>query len=292
MSGAEGGIEMETTGEHRDQVNEYYRQVMDGHAYIRETIDALLETLDKRIRRLQRPPRILELGCHAGVSTGWILDRWPAAEIVVQDTREDLIAMARERIGEGRVELHLGPVETVTRPVDIVVSIARHHHLPHDYLSSLRHVLGSGGIYLLAEELCPEYCAGEHAARIAAAEALHIVGGYVLTSGAELASYRALGALPAHVLDLEKLRRRALWRWYRFVVDHAVDRGYYDIAVAELQSTHDDLITGSDAEHKFSPLIVERQFALAGFQLLSKQQIGPPDDAERQAMVVYEYALP
>jgi SAM-dependent methyltransferase len=281
---------MESTSESRHQVNEYYRQVMEGHAYIRETIDTLLDALGTCVRRLGRPPRILELGCHAGVSTQWLLERWPDAEIVVQDVRDDLIEMARDRVGAGRVEFHHGPVETLARPVDIVVSIARHHHLPHDYLSGVRGVLGPGGVYLLAEELCPEYCADEHAARVARAEVLHIVGGYVLTSRDEVESYRALGTMPAHVRDLEEHRRRALWRWYRFVVDHAVERGCYDIAVAELQSAHDDLITGSDAEHKFSPLIVERQFALAGFELSTKQTIGPPDDPQRQAMVVYEYA--
>lgn len=283
---------METVIDRREQVNDWYRQMLDGHAYIRETIDVLLDTLGARIRRLGRPPRILELGCHAGISTEWLLERWPEAEIVVQDEHEDLIDIAKERVGARRVEFHVGPVETLAQPVDIVMSIARHHHLPDGYLAGVRQVLKSGGVYLLAEELCPEYCAGEHAARIAQAEVLHIVGGYVLTSNADVESYRAGGALPAHVLDLENLRRRALWRWYRFVVDHAVERGCYGTAIAELQSTHDDLITGSDAEHKFSPLIVERQFALAGFQLLSKRPVGPADDPERQAMVVYEYALP
>jgi SAM-dependent methyltransferase len=282
---------MESVIDRRQQVNDWYRQMLDGHAYIRETIDALLEMLGARIGAFDRRPRVLELGCHAGITTEWILARWPEVEIVVQDEHADLIEMARDRVGAGRVEFHVGPVETIARPVDIVVSVARHHHLPHDYLTGVRKVLAPGGVYLLAEELCPEYCAGEHAARIAQAEQLHIVGGYVLTSQADVESYRAGGQLPDHVLDLENLRRRALWRWYRFVVDHAVERGHYGTAIAELQSTHDDLITGSDAEHKFSPLIVERQFALAGFRLLSRRPIGPPDDPERQSMIVYEFAL-
>jgi len=282
---------MEAVSESRRQVNEYYRQVIDGHVYMRDTIDALLEMLGDRIRKIDRPPRILELGCHAGVTTEWILERWPDAEIVVQDERDDLVDMARERVGEGRAAFHAGPVETISRPVDIVVSFARHHHLPDGYLAGVRGVLSPGGVYLLAEELCPEYCTGEHAARVAEAEALHIVGGYVFTSRAEVESYRAGGKPPDHVRDMENLRRRALWRWYRFVVDHAVERGVYDIAVAELQSTHDDLITGSEAEHKFSPLIVERQFALAGFRLSSRRRIGPLDEPERQSMIVYEYAL-
>lgn len=282
---------MQTVIEKRQQVNDWYRSMLEGHAYLRETIDALLEVMGERIRRFDRRPRILELGCHAGVSTEWILERWPEAEVIVQDEHEDLIDMARERVGADRVQFHVGPVETLPQPVDIVMSIARHHHLPHEYLSGVRKVLAPGGVYVLAEELCPEYCAGEHAARVSQAEVLHIVGGYVLTSKSDVESYRADGALPAHVLDLENLRRRALWRWYRFVVDQAVERGCYGTAIAELQSTHDDLITGSEAEHKFSPLIVERQFALAGFQLASKRPVGPPDDPERQSMVVYEYAL-
>jgi SAM-dependent methyltransferase len=282
---------METVIDKRQQVNDWYRHMLDGHAYLRETIDALLDTLGARIRRFGRPPRILELGCHAGVSTEWILERWPEAEIIVQDEHDDLIEIARERVGSERVQFHVGPVESVTQPVDIVVSIARHHHLPHDYLAGVRKILAPGGVYVLAEELCPEYCAGEHAARVAQANVLHIVGGYVLTSDAEVEAYRAQGSLPAHVVDLENLRRRALWRWYRFVVDQAVERGQYGTAIAELKSTHDDLITGSEAEHKFSPLVVERQFALAGFQRLSKRPVGPPDDPERQSMVVYEFAL-
>jgi SAM-dependent methyltransferase len=282
---------MVTTSEYQHQISEYYRQVMDGHVYIRDTIDALLDMLGERIRHLGRPPSILELGCHAGVPTEWILERWPNAEITVQDEREELIEMARERLANKRVAYHAGPVETLGRKFDFVVSIARHHHLPHDYLEGVRGVLAPGGVYLLAEELCPEYCAGEHAQRIARADVLHIIGGYVLTSQADVAAYETDGTIPTYALELEQLRRRALWRWYRFVVDYAVDRECYDIAVAELQSAHDDLITGSAAEHKFSPSIVDRQFALAGFRQLSKREVGPADDPELQSMGAFEYAL-
>jgi hypothetical protein len=104
-------------------------------------------------------------------------------------------------------------------------------------------------------------------------------------------AFQQNGALAPSTLELERRRQIALWRWYRFVVDDAVNRGYVDVAVGELQSTHDDLITGSDAEHKFSPLIVERQFALAGFQRLSKTLIGPAEHPERQSMFVYEHGL-
>jgi hypothetical protein len=166
--------------------------------------------------------------------------------------------------------------------------VARHHHLPHEYLQELGAVLPVGSWYIAADELCPEYCQGEHAERIARAELIHVEGGYVLTNERELRAYQQEGTVPDAAREMEELRRRALWRWYRYVVDEAVERGYFDIAVGELQSTHDDLITGSDAEHKLSPLIVERQFELAGFERVSKTLIGPADEPEHQSMFVYQ----
>lgn len=282
---------MAIVSERQHQINEYYRQVMDGHAYIRETFDVLLDMLGERIRRHDGPPRILELGCHAGVSTEWFLERWPDVQITIQDDHDDMIDMARERLAGKHVTYHVGPVESLPHEFDIVVSIARHHHLPHDYLGGVRKVMAPSGVYLLAEELCPEYCADEHAQRIARAEVLHIIGGHVLTSQAEVAAYEKDGTIPPHAAELERLRRRALWRWYRFVVDYAVEHDCWDIAVAELQSTHDDLITGSDAEHKFSPLIVDRQFTLAGFRQVAKRVVGPTDAPELQSMLVLAYEL-
>ena len=61
--------------------------------------------------------------------------------------------------------------------------------------------------------------------------------------------------------------------------------------MSELKSTCDDFVTGSGAEHKLSPLIMEKQFELAGFRRLSRQLIGPTDEPERQSMFVYEYGL-
>jgi len=283
---------MANASEAQNQVNEYYRQVMDGHAYLRATFDALLDMLGDRIGQFDRPPSVLEVGCHAGVSTEWFLERWPDLDITVQDDEhEDMIEMARERLADQRVTYHAGPVETLGRKFDIVVSIARHHHLPPNYVEGVRSVLAPGGTYLLAEELCPEYCDDEHGERVAQAEVLHIIGGYVLTSRADVAAYQKDGTIPDYARELEQRRRLALWRWYRFVVDYAVEHDYYDIAVAELQSAHDDLITGSDAEHKFSPSIVNRQLELAGFRQLAERHLGPDDSPELQSMVVFEYAL-
>jgi len=269
----------------------YYARAIEGHVYIRETLDAFMAILAGRIGRLTRPPRILELGSHAGIITALLLERWPDASLQISDDDDALVAMSRRRLGDHRVSYHSGSLESVEQDLDFAISVARHHHLPHDYLGNLRPLMTRETVYVLADELCPEYCHGPDAARIEEAEVIHVVGGYVLTTHAEVHAFKQTGAIPAPARDLERLRQRALWRWYRFVVDEAVERGYFDIAVGELQSTHDDLITGSDAEHKFSPLIVERQFALAGFQLLSKHSLGPADDAARQSMFVYEFSL-
>jgi SAM-dependent methyltransferase len=271
-------------------VDEYYRRVLDGHVFIRETVEAWLSAIGERVRSLGPRPRILELGSHAGILTQALLTRWPHLEIVVNDDNKEMLELARQRLGDQRVTFHAGPLETLGHSADLVVSIARHHHLPHDYLARLWPLMREGAVYVLGDELCPEYCAGELGSRIHGAEVIFMAGGYVLTSKDEVAAYRKSGSIPPQALELEGLRQRSLWRWYRFVVDYAVEAGYFDIAQSELQSTHDDLITGSDAEHKFSPSIVERQFALARFERLSKRLIGPPDDPTRQSMYVYEFA--
>ena len=269
-------------------VTAYYDRAMEGHVYVRDTIDATMEAVGARVDRLGDRPRILELGCHAGVLTEEMLARWPRAGFVVHDDNDELVGVARRRLAGRQVRFHTGALATLAQPVDLVVSVARHHRLPNGYLAGLRHVMKPGAAYVLADELCPEYCAGAHAERIARAQAMHIVGGYVLTSDQELAAFKERGVVPPEAAEIERLRQRALWRWYRFVVDAAVERGYLDIAVSELRSTHDDLITDSAAEHKFSPLVIERQLALAGLRPVSKRSIGPADEPELQSMFVLE----
>jgi len=278
-------------GDDLERVADLYRRAMEGHVDIGDTMDALLDAVGERIGRHRPHTRILHLGSHAGVVAETFLRRWPEAVIAIHDEDEDLIAMARRRLAGRSVEYYTGPIASISCQVDLVVSIARHHHLPHDYLEGLRLLMKPDAVYLLADELCPEYCEGEHRRRIERADVIHMAGGYVLTSRAEVAAFERTGGVPSDAHELEQLRRRALWRWYRFVIDHAVMHGYFDVAVGELQSTLDDFITGSDAEHKFSPLIVERQFALAGFRQLSKRSIGSPSDPALQSMFVYEYGV-
>jgi hypothetical protein len=163
--------------------------------------------------------------------------------------------------------------------------------MPHDYLEHVHRLIAPNGLYIFGDELCPEYCHGEHAARLARAEVLRFAGGYLLTSKVEIEAFDRDRTVPDHARELENLRRATLWRWYRFVVDFAVERGHFEVAASELGSAREDLITGSDAEHKFSASVVERQIALAGLRPLTKQLIGMQEPAERQSFFVYEVGL-
>jgi hypothetical protein len=271
-------------------VSEQYRRAVDGHVFIQSTFDALFETLARQRERFGPRPRVLELGSHAGFVTESLLARWPDFDIVVSDDDEALVALAQQRLSERTVRYHSKPLETLEERFDLVISVARHHHLEHGYLPAVRRVMKAESVYVLADELCPEYCGDEEIERIETARVLRIAGGYVFTSDAEFERFHEDGSVPRYASDLEARRQKALWRWYRFVVDHAVDRGYFDVAAAELQSARDDLVTGSKAEHKFSATIVEREFALAGFRRVSKRLIGPSENPERQSMFVYEFA--
>jgi hypothetical protein len=113
------------------------------------------------------------------------------------------------------VTIYTRPLQTWERPVDIFYSAGTHHHLPHDYLAKVRGLLAPGGVYVVDDEFCPEYCRDEHAKRLERADILHIEGGYVFTNARELAAFKRDGSLPGHVVDLERRRQQALWRWYR-----------------------------------------------------------------------------
>lgn len=273
------------------EVREYYHRAIEGHVFIRDTMDAVFDRVGQRLQCLGEDARVLELGSHAGFVSEQLLERWPNLRLVVQDEDEELVTMSRRRLPGRRIQYHTTSLATLEEPVSLVISVARHHHLPHDYLTALRGVMDASATYVLGDELCPEYCTNELRERVSCAEVLHVAGGYVLTSRADVEAFERDGTLPEHSVEMEQRRRRALWRWYRFVVDQAVERGYFDVAAGELRSASDDLVTGSDAEHKFSPSIVERQFALAGFRQVSKQPIGPRDEPDHQSMFVFEYAL-
>lgn len=259
-----------------------------GHPYLADTADAVVEAVVRHARRLGRPARIFEIGCASGILASRVAQSLPEAKVVACEELPELAALARRRLEGTGVELYTDRFTGWERPADILFSGGAHHHLDASYLPHARRMITEGGVYVLGDELCPEYCHGALAERIARAETIRFAGGYVLTSATEWAAYERDGTVPAAAEQMERRRKQALWRWYRFVVDHAMAGGHYDVAVAELGSTRDDLVTGSPAEHKMSPAIVERELALAGFAVRSRRVIGPADDTALQSFHVFE----
>lgn len=260
-----------------------------GHAHLAETADAVVDAVVRNARALGRPARIVELGCSSGLLASRIADLLPDASIVAVEEMPELAALARRRLGSTGVTLHTAAFERIAGPIDVLFTGGAHHHLEPSYLVHARRLLGATGVYVLGDELCPEYCHGELGERIARAELLYFAGGYVLTTAAEVAAYERDGTIPALAEAMERRRKQALWRWYRYVVDRAMAGGHYEVAIAELASTREDLVTGSPAEHKMSPAIVERELVLAGFALRSRRILGPADDPTLHSFHVYEF---
>jgi SAM-dependent methyltransferase len=283
---SEGGI-MENVQVERD-INVLMRE---GHVYIADVEQLCIDLVERHARRLGRPAKLLEIGCASGILAERVALRVPDLAVTGHEEYLPFATMARERLQGTRVVLETGPLEALTEPVDILLSAGAHHHLPSGYLHHARKLLREGGVFVLADEFCPEYCTPQDRAHLARAPVVHLANGYVLTSEAEIAAFEREGIVSARARDMEARRRRALWHWYRYVVDQAMSGDHIEVAVAELTSARDDLVTGCEAEHKLAPSIVERQLEIAGFRTLAKHVFGPTDDPSLHSIIAYEVGV-
>ncbi|HWB78821.1 MAG TPA: class I SAM-dependent methyltransferase [Nannocystaceae bacterium] len=279
--------ETTTTASARD-INILMRE---GHVHIADVERLCIELVEHHARRIGRPARLLEIGCASGIMAETVAARVPELAVIAHEDYPPFAELARTRLQHTRVQLVTGPLEELTEPVDILLSAGAHHHLPAGYLAHARKLLGDDGVFVLADEFCPEYCNREQREHVASAAVVHVVNGYVLTSDAERDMLVEHGMLPPRAIDMEARRRRALWHWYRYVVDEAMRGDHIEVAVAELTSARDDLVTGCEAEHKLAPSILERQLQLAGFRVTAKHVFGPTDDPSLQSIIAYEAVL-
>jgi len=260
-----------------------------GHVYVADVERLCLELLEQHCRR-RASPRVLEIGCASGLTSQRLAELLPHATITAQEEYAPFAALARQRLSTTRVGLHEGSLATLAGTFDVILSAGAHHHLPSGYLDEVKALLRTGGVFVLADEFCPEYSTAEERAHIAGAPLIHLANGYVLTSASEVEDYTSHKRLPARARQMEASRRRALWHWYRYVVDEAMRGDHVEVAIAELQSAHDDLITGEASEHKLAPSVLERQLALGGFSVLRKHVFGPIDDPSLHSIMAYEVA--
>jgi tRNA (cmo5U34)-methyltransferase len=105
--------------------------------------------------------RILELGTGTGVTTARLLERHPEATLIGVDESEEMLAAARERLPEDRVELRVGRIqdELPSGPFDLVASALCIHHLDADEKAQLfrrlRGALAPGGRVVVADVVAP-----------------------------------------------------------------------------------------------------------------------------------------
>ncbi len=106
---------------------------------------AVVDRLD-----LRGDERVLDAGCGTGKVTIMLRERLPTGEIVALDGSGSMIALARERLGEDRIDYLVADLLAtlpIHPPVDAVLSTATFHWIPdHDALfENLAAVMRPGG---------------------------------------------------------------------------------------------------------------------------------------------------
>ncbi|WP_394846243.1 methyltransferase domain-containing protein [Pendulispora brunnea] len=258
-----------------------------GHPHIAEGDAYILERV-REFARNRRAPRVLNVGCGGGYLAWRLAEEFPEAQIIAQEDYEPAFDELRKRLGNTRVRMVTVPLEQWAEPVDMVIGWGAHHHMVPSYVDRVRDTLTEGGVFLLGDEFCPDYCNEADRRRIEDAEIIAIVDGFVLTNANEIAEHARSGRVPDAAREMESRRQQALWRWYRYVVDYAMERNHIDIASYELNAAHNDLLTGSSEEHKVAARIVERDLVLRGFRQRSRHALGPVDEPEHRSFVLYE----
>ena len=270
---------------------DFVEQARIGHPQLAEEDAYIIEVVKRYYQQANRPIRVFILHGRTGVFAAKLIASVPEIELIVQERGATAISKLQARFADSSVQIFTGGFEDWKEPVDIFISKGIHHHAPRAYLDQVKRVLRPEGILILSDEFCPEYCTGKYAERILNADRIYLAGGYVLTDVQEIAEYEQTGAISDIAKENERLRQQALWTWYRYVVDYAMERDCIKVAIEELRATFEDLITSSGNEHKVSPLIVEREMELRGFEQRSKQSIAADNPVEYQSFFTYEYVV-
>ncbi|MFI6491059.1 class I SAM-dependent methyltransferase [Streptomyces sp. NPDC050564] len=261
----------------------------DGHPDISDGDQLIVDLVAKKRETAGRPLTVIDVGSGSGVLSELLAQRLPDCRVVANEIAANPARQARERLaGHPNAEVFTDSFVDWREPLDIIISWGSHHHLPHSHLQHARELLGESGSFVLGDEFCPEYCTPEDVRRLKGADVIELGGGHLLAGHEEIEAYAKDGTVPEWSRVLEDRRRRTLWNWYKFVIDYAIERDHWPVAIAEMQITKDDMVTAFEEEHKLSPLIVEHELAVNGFEQISKHVIGDRP-AELQSFFIYEF---
>jgi len=258
-----------------------------GHPDIAEGDERIVAAVRKLHADRGGPLRIIDVGSGSGDLSLMLAQALPDCEVIANDTGTNPAAQAADKLAPfPRSSVYDKPFEQWPGQADVVISWGSHHHLAHDYLDHVRKVLNPGGLFIVGDEFCPEYCTPADKRRLAKATQITLVDGYVFDNADDVATYKETGKLTEWNLHLEQARREALWTWYKFVGDYAVQHDAWPVLIAELGIARDDFITDFDEEHKTSPYLLERELELNGFTVAEKIVIGEREPA-LQSFVIY-----
>lgn len=279
---SKGAVEEEVDLDYLEELRIGHPQIVEEDAYIIELIKGYAQQSSQQLRVFIIHGRI-------GIFAANLIAAVPEIELIVHERFAPAIIRLKKRFANSDVQVFTERMSEWNEPIDIFISRGIHHHAAKTYLENVKRLVKPEGLLILSDEFCPEYCTDKYAEYIHNGEQIYLAGGYVLTNPQQIAAFEERGEIPQIAKEMERLRQQALWTWYKYVVDYAMERNCLKVALEELRATYEDLNTNNNHEHKMSPLILEREMELCGFKLISQKLLAPPEPVEHHSFFTYEF---